>query len=329
MSQLNMSLVTTTSVLSMLGALLIIITFVAFRDVRTPLRKIIVFLSIADFVEAFGNLFGLMMPPVAPPDVDWPCRLQSFLTSSSALSSFLWSVIVAYYLYMALVKGNPEVVERQLLLVHVVCWGFPLTLNGVLLYMKKLGNSRDAMTAGWCWIHVKANSIEEQRRELITWMLVDGKLVEISCYFIVMILYSAVRFEIRKQLVQHDVTLTPSAKQAAEVARAADRKLLIIPILFIVLRLWGTIRFFMFIAGRFNKDEASLLDKILISLQGIGDSAQGFVNCILFCVFTTKVRRHLINIICCIPAPSHINERAALLRREEPPPRQPARIYVR
>ena len=155
MSQLNMSLVTTTSVLSMLGALLIIITFVAFRDVRTPLRKIIVFLSIADFVEAFGNLFGLMMPPVAPPDVDWPCRLQSFLTSSSALSSFLWSVIVAYYLYMALVKGNPEVVERQLLLVHVVCWGFPLTLNGVLLYMKKLGNSRDAMTAGWCWIHVK------------------------------------------------------------------------------------------------------------------------------------------------------------------------------
>jgi len=98
----------------------------------------------------------------------------------------------------------------------------------------------------------------------------------------------------------------------------ADVKLALIPLIFVLLRIWGTIDFFWSI----TREEKPIWIQILqvgihvldcafppfvshpeslgspfffffffiFCFQGIGDSAQGFANCILFCVFTEKVR---------------------------------------
>jgi hypothetical protein len=39
----------------------------------------------------------------------------------------------------------------------------------------------------------------------------------------------------------------------------------------------------------------------LISQQNFGDSAQGFANAVLYCVFTKKVREHFVDLLLCRP----------------------------
>lgn len=50
----------TVSFLSLLGASLIIFTFVAYRDLRTLARQLLVNLSIADLIVAVSHLMGLL-----------------------------------------------------------------------------------------------------------------------------------------------------------------------------------------------------------------------------------------------------------------------------
>ncbi|XP_032242455.2 uncharacterized protein LOC5516684 isoform X2 [Nematostella vectensis] len=72
-----------------------------------------------------------------------------------------------------------------------------------------------------------------------------------------------------------------------EAARKADRKFTFIPVIFILLRMWGTIRFFLYISGQGHPEY-----EWLRILHGIGDSSQGFANFVIFCVFTEKMGSH-------------------------------------
>lgn len=68
-----------------------------------------------------------------------------------------------------------------------------------------------------------------------------------------------------------------------------------------LLRIWGTARYGIFvfrvIHGKdvYNFDET---DMVLMHLQSIGDSAQAFCNCLLFCVKDTTVRRGIWRNLC-------------------------------
>ena len=47
----------------------------------------------------------------------------------------------------------------------------------------------------------------------------------------------------------------------------------------------------------------------MLYFQGVGDSAQGFTNCVLFCALTSRVRQHIGQSICRVcsrrPSPTH------------------------
>ena len=55
-----------------------------------------------------------------------------------------------------------------------------------------------------------------------------------------------------------------------------------------VLRIWGTIRFFIAVANDYST-QAQEVDKVLIYFQSIGDSGQAFCNFLIFCVFDKRV----------------------------------------
>ena len=48
------------AVLSIIGSLLIISTYVLWKDLRTTTRRLLVYLSACDFVTALFNLIGLL-----------------------------------------------------------------------------------------------------------------------------------------------------------------------------------------------------------------------------------------------------------------------------
>jgi len=135
-------IVITVCILSMFGALSIIFSFVRWKDLRSKTRQLLVYLSIADFFTAFGNIIGAT-------SIDGPgplCVVQSVITTTSSLVSFFWTVFVALYLYLCLPGHSAP--NYTLPVLHACAWGIPLVIVGIALGYEALGYS----FVGWCWI---------------------------------------------------------------------------------------------------------------------------------------------------------------------------------
>jgi len=106
----------TSSTLSCLGSLLIVYTYLRWRDVKSVSRRVITFLAIADFFTAFGYVLGSSNYLVYfalnynEPGTEYGCpafvnicEIQSYLTTWSSISSFVWTSALAFYFYLILV----------------------------------------------------------------------------------------------------------------------------------------------------------------------------------------------------------------------------------
>lgn len=200
-------------VLSILGALVIILTFIRWKDVRTMSRRLLVFISIADFFTAAGNLTGLAFnldQPLSEGDGNLTrnltvfemyhppfCVTQSFITTTSSLSSFFWTCILAWYLYLSLVHIRPDTFRRpwHFALMHFIGWGIPLACGIAALTKGALGADNKSVSAGWCFITQHDGF---SHRQQIIWQLMVGKLWEILTYVIMIILYARIKIFVSK-----------------------------------------------------------------------------------------------------------------------------------
>ena len=78
--------------------------------------------------------------------------------------------------------------------------------------------------------------------------------------------------------------------------RNEDKNFLYVWFLLYALRVWGTVRFFLV---TFDPAEDTKYMDVLLRLQALGDPAQAFVNCFLFCFLDETVFEKLKQIICC------------------------------
>ena len=136
---------------SILGSLAVIATYALYKDIRSSSRHIIVCISIADLVVSTANLVADYMPA----DIPEACMLQSFISSTANLCSFMWTMFLAVFLYIALVLEKPTY-ARSLIhpWFHLLCWLLPLAINVVALCTNNLGNNHDMAVSGWCWIQI-------------------------------------------------------------------------------------------------------------------------------------------------------------------------------
>ena len=207
MGPLNKTLVSITTILSMLGSLCIILSYIAWKDIRTTSRKVLVWLSISDFLIALGNISGTFFQSTIPLLKDYKCIAQSFVISTASISSFLWSVTLALCLYMTIIKNQQVLFESFLPYFHLFNWSVGLTINAVAVSENRLGNTADEITAGWCWIlhnHTSSSNqtnTEEQRKytEKI-WMLIDYKVIEIISYAAILIIYLMLKFQLKREV---------------------------------------------------------------------------------------------------------------------------------
>jgi len=159
---INQLLLALSAALSVLGCVLIMTTYICYREIRTVSRHIVVCISIADFLVTFSNCLAIGIAPevnsiVAKSD-NVSCTLQSFIGTTAVLWSFLWTMVLALYLYLDLVKGAHAFGKKMIWpWAHLFCWLTPLAINLTGLFLHKLGNSADRNTAGWCWISVFGN----------------------------------------------------------------------------------------------------------------------------------------------------------------------------
>lgn len=150
--------------LSMLGALLIILSYICIKDIRTKARQVLVHLSIADFGVACANFIGvcvyfdqyirhcpfeskagnesffendLKAHTVSNGVNTWTscevllqlCKTQAFMAAYSTLASVLWTLSLAVYIYCLVFHTNKKVHLRVIYFAYVFCWGMPLFIS--------------------------------------------------------------------------------------------------------------------------------------------------------------------------------------------------------
>ncbi len=150
---------------SMLGAMVIILTYYFIHDIQTKSRLILVHLSFADFGVAFSNFIGvtvyfdqyLRFCPTETynitleggsssavlnysPNSTFSCRAlrglcktQAFFAGFSTLSSVLWTLSLAVYIYCLVVHTSRRVHHKILYAAYVLCWGLPLLISSWLI----------------------------------------------------------------------------------------------------------------------------------------------------------------------------------------------------
>ncbi|XP_064607989.1 G-protein coupled receptor 157-like [Liolophura sinensis] len=278
--------------LSVLGCIAIVVVYLAFQRLRTPTRKLLVYLSVADLLTAIGNLLGIVWfifsDSVLIHRSMGYCKFHAALTVFSSISSFMWTLTMGLCLYLCIVKNKPKAVESHMVYFHLACWVFPAIIASVALGFDVLGYDQSLDQATWCWIDPRVP-------HALFWQFFTGKAWEIISCVLTTALYARLKIFLLKQK-DKSKEIVQQRRKKQHVINEANRKLTFVPLVFIILRFWGTLRFLL---GVFAHDYASSSDSAwLAPLQGIGDSAQGFANFVLYCFFTERVRNQLRLTLC-------------------------------
>ncbi|KAF4096713.1 G-protein coupled receptor 157 [Onychostoma macrolepis] len=276
----------TSCVLSFFGSLLIICTYAIWHDLRTTPRKLLVYLSVTDLLSALSYFYGVLRSFASE---SGDCIAQGAISTFANTSSFFWTVAIAIYLYVFIVKSSQRQADNLVLYFHLISWGIPFAITVAALFLHKIGYDASVVSVGWCWVNIQAE-------DHVLWMLLTGKIWEFIAYVTLPVLYILIKIHIHNAhvaLSEYRPILT-SSPVSHSLSSMADRKLTLIPIIFIMLRMWSTIRFLLLLT-----DSNAGHNPVLVTLHGIGNTFQGAANCIMFVLFTPSIRSRLVALLCC------------------------------
>ncbi|XP_069774503.1 G-protein coupled receptor 157 [Narcine bancroftii] len=271
--------------LSVLGSGLIIATHLRWPGLRTTARQLLVYLSVADLLSALAYSYGVLRDFQSS---SWDCVLQGAVSTFANTSSFFWTVAIAVYLYLLVSRSEQSVADALVVWFHAISWLVPFVITMAAVSLQKIGYDASDVSVGWCWISIEAE-------DNILWMLLTGKIWEFIAYITLPILYILIKKHIHRAheaLSEYRPILISSSSHHSRYS-IADHKLTIIPIVFIALRMWSTVRF---ILTLYNS--AAVQNRILVVLHGIGNTCQGAANCFLFVICTRAVRSRLVSDLC-------------------------------
>ena len=171
---------------SVVGSVLIILSYLCFKRLRTRVRQILLHISVADAGVATANLVGaavyfdryyhvqcekdpddgtIIYQLVSPRlYISSLCKAQAFVALYCTYNSILWTVSLAVYLYFILVHHGTLNAKRFLMFAYFFCYGMPLLLSLWALLTGRLGYS-PYNSAGWCTV-ILVDPIHPQERDL-------------------------------------------------------------------------------------------------------------------------------------------------------------------
>ncbi|XP_033764215.1 G-protein coupled receptor 157-like isoform X2 [Pecten maximus] len=177
--------------LSVLSGLAIIWSYRQFPQLQNFTRYLLVCLTVADIFTAYGNFistFRWLSNGNIGTKNDGFCIVQSFITTTSALSSFFWTTTIAIYLYSAVaLRANIAKKLGTRVLMTLIPIFVPVTITSVALGYGALGEDDYSGSGPWCWINSDVNN-------RLMWKVVAGKGWEILTYIITLVIYILLKF---------------------------------------------------------------------------------------------------------------------------------------
>ncbi len=166
-----MTIVGITCFFSIIGSILIILSYLLLRDMRTNARLILVHLSLADLGVGMANLFGdavqfnkYFYNTSAPTksrgayslrstSMGDLCKVQAFVAHFCTISSVLWTMMLAVFMYTVITKMNHVILSKKnwkfMIFACIFSYGIPLLITIWMICTNKLGFA-PSDTSGWC-----------------------------------------------------------------------------------------------------------------------------------------------------------------------------------
>ena len=189
---------TVSSVLSIVGATIILLAYCAFKDLRKgTAQTIITLLSLADMGTAFGYLLGIVNyynyifqrmnsdNSGACWIFDNICQIQASFASWCIVSSSIWSTVLAVHFLLSLLLSDSRWTERLLPLYNIVAWTLPIIIILPLLITGQFGYLPNYPS--FCYISASASANEPKglvffKQYVIGVELLLSSLITIVCY---------------------------------------------------------------------------------------------------------------------------------------------------
>ena len=176
-----------TSILSILGSIAIILSYIIIKSVRSKARELLVHLSIMDLTFTSANLIGIALPydryllhkhGHEHHTFNGVCKAQAFIAVYGTIGSVLWTLGLAVYLYYRIVSRDVNVTKWVVRVLYVVCYTLPLYASLWLLLTGHLGYPIEGHgSGGWCTIVVGGDTTEREEEkydeELMLFMVND------------------------------------------------------------------------------------------------------------------------------------------------------------
>ena len=161
-----------TCCLSMIGAILIILSYVLIKDIRTKAREILLNLSLMDLMVAAANLIGILVNfdsylEHSPSDsheyrvLDNVCKAQAFFAMYGTISSILWTNCIAVFIFFHILLEGRLSSSLTMCSFYLLSYGLPLIVNVWFLVTGKLGYSPYG-SSGWCSVIVYDSATKER-----------------------------------------------------------------------------------------------------------------------------------------------------------------------
>ena len=210
----------TTCCLSIIGSVLIIFSYLFFKDLRTNARLILVHISLADFGVAACNLFGIafkferflnvtLQPShfkFTSTTVKHLCKAEAFIAHFSTLSSVLWTMALAAYMYAIIISklnnsNNSDENKQGKWFVRiscVICYGLTIFVDVWMFCTGKLGYS-PSYTSGWCGTILMHKPLEEKIKDYMSVFFGYDLWIILTMFFIIVI-YLSLHFYVRNEV---------------------------------------------------------------------------------------------------------------------------------
>ena len=212
------------SLIALAGCVLILITYHQYPSFRTGSRKIASCLALSDLFLAIGSFVGslnylIYRYPGAQSTSEFTtqctafviiCQLQALVTWISTLASFVWTVVLAVFLYLALAQGTIAFFSQRYMWwgCYVLSFAVPLFVITPIAGAGFLGYSPYG-NGGACFItsaFFQENTSNESNESTVVYQFNDistglvsyVKGLEVLSYVVVAVLFSAIMWKLWK-----------------------------------------------------------------------------------------------------------------------------------
>ena len=183
--------------LSMLGAGLIVGSYVFIPKIRTKAREILVHISLMDFLTATFNLVGIILTKTGygHPSFKWLCQVQAAFSMYGTEASVFWTIGMAVHIYTRVLYVDMRAIRCVSWGLYALCYGLPAILTLWFSLTHKLGY--DSLGgSGWCSLIVR-----DEHGQLRPFNLIFGNDVWIYLTIILVpVVLLGLHFHLRQQV---------------------------------------------------------------------------------------------------------------------------------